>query len=193
MRRYSAAITAACLVAAALIVPSGTKASASTVARCASRQLSVTQRGWAYNPSTEGTVFQSLLIYITNEGATCAIGGLAKIVPTGVKSARKRNGEAVNAIVEGATTNSSTYAMLTLAHAAAAFAYLNLVHPVGDTSTVKKWTSTCRPASATGFTISIVPTRELLNRPVKVVIPDVCTSGKANDLSSGPLAPPPAS
>jgi hypothetical protein len=192
MRRCSAAITAACLVAAALVVPSGTLASASAVARCAPKQLSVTQRGWAYNPSTAGSVFQSLLIYITNEGATCVIGGLAKITPTGVKATRKPNGEAVHVIVEGAAISSTKYAMLTLAHSAAAFAYLNLVHPMGDTSTVKKWTGTCRPATATGFTISIVPARELMNRQVKAVIPDVCTSGQANDLSSGPLAAPPA-
>jgi len=190
--KWPAAVTVASFVASLFVVPLATVASATTVPACAPKQLAVTVKAWVYNPSTLGTVFESLPITITNEGSTCVVGGIPKIAPTGIKVAHKPSGEAVYALVEGAAINSTKYTMLTLSHGAAAHTYLNLVYPTGDASTVKKWTNSCRPATASGFTISIVPAKKLLNRHVRATIPKVCTTGRANDLSTGPLVASPA-
>jgi hypothetical protein len=186
MRKWSAAIATVGLVMPLLVVLSATVALAAAPA-CAPKQLVVAVKAWAFNPSVLGTVFQSLPISITNEGAACVIGGLAKIAPTGVMVVHKPGGEAVTALVEGVVINSTKYKILTLTHGKAAYTYLNLVYPTANASTVKKWTNFCRPATASGFTINIVPARNLLNRPVKATIPKVCTTGTANDLSAGPL------
>ncbi len=187
MRKCLAAITVVSFSVSLLVGPSMTVASATTVPACAPNQLSVSVRAWAFNPSTAGTVFQSLRISITNEGGTCVIGGIPKIVPTGIKVRHKPKGEAVYALVEGAAINSTKYQMLTLAHRKAAYTYLGLVYPVGDASTVKKLTISCLPVPATGFMINIVPAERPLNHDMKVTIPDICTTGRANDLSTGPL------
>ncbi len=192
MRKWSAVITVVSFVASLFVVPSATVASATTAPSCAPKELTVTAGAWAYNPSTAGTVFQSLPITISNEGGTCNIGGFPKIVPTGIKVTHKPNGEAVYALVEGVAISSTKYKMLTLRHGNAAYTHLNLVYPFGETATVKKWITSCRPASATGFTINIVPAKRLLNRHVKATITKVCTTGKANDLSTGPLTASPA-
>jgi photosystem II stability/assembly factor-like uncharacterized protein len=188
MSKWSAAIVTVSLVAPLFVAPTASVASASTAPACSPKQLTVTARAWAYNPSTAETVFQTLPVSITNEGGTCAIGGLPKIVPTGIKVTHKPSGEAVYALVEGAAISSTKYRMLTLSRGEAAYTYLNLVFPTGDATAVKKWSKSCQPAVATGFTISIVPAKKLLNRHVRATIPEVCTTGKANDLSTGPLS-----
>jgi photosystem II stability/assembly factor-like uncharacterized protein len=188
MKKWSAVIVTVSFVASLFVAPTATVASATTAPACAPKQLTVTAGAWAYNPSTAGTVFQTLPISITNEGGTCVVGGFPKLIPTGIKVTHKTSGEAVDALVEGAAISATKYKMLTLSHGKAAYTYLNLVYPIGDASTVKKWTNSCQPAGATGFTISIVPAKKLLNRHVKATIPKVCTTGNANDLSTGPLS-----
>ncbi len=187
MAKWSLVLGVGGFVALLLVAPMPSNAAATTVPVCTPGQLAVTVSAWTYNPSTAGSVFQTLPISITNEGATCVIGGLPKIVPIGIKVARKPSGEVVTTLVEGATVNSMKYKLLTLTKGQAAHTYLNLVHPIGNATTVRKWTNACRPAAATGFTIDVVPAKKLLNRHVKVTIPKVCTTGKANDLSTGPL------
>src|ERR1035437_533063 len=108
-------------LASLFVVPSATVASATTAPSCAPKELTVTAGAWAYNPSTAGTVFQSLPITISNEGGTCNIGGFPKIVPTGIKVTHKPNGEAVYALVEGVAISSTKYKMLTLRHGKAAY------------------------------------------------------------------------
>ncbi|MHB8335098.1 MAG: hypothetical protein ACYDEH_09445 [Acidimicrobiales bacterium] len=155
---------------------------------CRSKQLSVTVRTWVYNPSTLGTVFEVLPITITNDGARCVLAGIPKIAPVGVRMRHAINGAETSIIVVGAAVSHSPLRPLFLAHGHAAYTYLDLVYPIGDTATARKWNRTCEPSVGTGITIFVVPGHSIWNRDVAVTVPNVCTTGRANDLRSGPLS-----
>jgi hypothetical protein len=170
------------------VTPAVSILAAATVPACSPSQLKVTSRPWIPEYSVAGTTEEWLPVRITNAGATCTIGGLPKIVPTGV---RLKSSSSAAVVVESAIISTTKYKMLTLVHGKAAFTYLKLEFRSGPSSAAKKWIASCRPSVATGFTISIVPTKYILNRHVTVTIPDVCTTGRANDLSVVPLAAAP--
>ena len=158
---------------------------------CHSTQLSVTVRAWVYNPSTLGTVFEVLPITITNNGARCVLVGTPKIAPVGVRMRHAINGAETSIIVVGAAVSPSPPRPLFLAHGHAAYTYLDLVYPIGDTATARRWNRSCEPSSATGIVLFVVPGHSIWNRHVAVAVPNVCTTGRANDLRSGPLSSSP--
>lgn len=191
MRKSLSAFISVNLVAMILVMPTASVWAATSPPTCTPRELSVTVGHWIYGFSAAGTEVQWLPISVTNEGGTCAIGGLPKIAPTGIKVKHKPNGETVYALVEGAAIQGTAYKMLTLAHRKAGYTYLKLEFPVGSTPTAKKWALACEPGTATGFTLNIVPAAHLLNRHVSFTLPDICTTGKANDLSTVALGSAP--
>lgn len=173
---------------ALLSLPPAPAASGAAVPSCDAAQLSVTAHDWVYNPSTVGTVFEVLPIAITNNGATCVLVGTPKIAPTGVRLRHVNPGAATSIIVSGAAVTPSPARTMTLARGHAAYTYLYLVYPIGNTATASKWRRACAPSTATGLTIFVVPGHSIWNRHVAVTVPEVCTTGKANDLRSGPLS-----
>lgn len=159
---------------------------------CAGKALSVTTHTWIYNPSARGTVFEVLPITITNHGPTCVLAGTPKIAPTLAGARRAIVGADTVTIIVGATAITTPARSLTLRPGHAAYTYLTLTYPVGHTATAQRWKRICQPMIAPGLTVYVVPGRSLWNRHVATAVPEVCTTGRANDLRSGPLARSPA-
>jgi hypothetical protein len=112
-----------------------------------------------------GTVESWLSISITNIGSVCAFSGPPKIVPY-AKTPHA---------LESAALDATKTSMLTLAHGEVAFTYLRLEYRISPLAIAKKWTTKCGPITASGFHIT-------------VRLPEVCTTGKANDLHTAPLS-----
>ncbi len=189
------AVLAALVVSLGVVVATSASPSSAYGAAshpCIPKQLSVTARTWIYNPSTFGTVFEMLPITITNHGATCVLAGTPKIAPTLTGTRRVIGGATTATVIDGATVINKPSSRLTLRPGHSAFTYLYLAYPVGHTAAARRWKQICQPVVATGLTIYIVPSRSLWNRHVATAVPEVCTTGRANDLRSGPLGSSPA-
>ena len=182
MRRLLTGVVIAMALTGAVVVPAGvagTADRAKVLPTCTSTQLSVDVGAIIHTPgATVNTVPVRLPIAIRNSGTGCVIGGLPKIAPVGVT--------AKNAIVSGSRITSTKFFPLWLRPGGSVYTYLSWSTPVGSTSVIKHWRTTCAPSKAAGFLMWVVPGRSIVNRHVKVTLPVVCTTGVAN-LTTEPL------
>jgi len=155
-----------------------TASAAAAPSTCSPSHLSVGAGKWTGEYSILGTVESWLSISITNIGSVCAFSGPPKIVPY-AKTPHA---------LESAALDATKTSMLTLAHGEVAFTYLRLEYRISPLAIAKKWTTKCGPITASGFHITVGPKGHILSRNVKVRLPEVCTTGKANDLHTAPLS-----
>jgi hypothetical protein len=180
MKKSVATLTATVALMTMLVMSSGAPAAsaAAAVPTCSPSHLVVAVGKWAGEFATSGTTEEWLSISITNEGSACAFGGVPTIVPY-AKTPHA---------LESAALDATKPSLLTLAHGEVAFTYLRLEYRVSPMAIAKKWTASCGPVTASGFHITVGPAGHVLSRNVKVSLPEVCTTGKANDLHTAPLS-----
>jgi|GEM_PF-4411274 len=180
MRNSVSTLTAAVAMMSIFMLSSGaTSASAqAAIPTCSPSHLAVAAGKWTPEYSVQGTVEEWLSISIANGGSACTFGGVPKIVPY-AKTPHA---------LQGAALDATKHSMRTLAHGEVAFTYLRLEYRISPVATAKKWTASCGPITASGFHITVGPAGHVLSRNVKVSLPEVCTTGTANDLHTAPLS-----
>jgi len=145
---------------------------------CASATLRISVGKWFSDFAPAGLSVKWLPITISHRGSTCNFGGNPIIFPIGLPVRDK---------VLSANDVGEDDRTLTLSASQNAYTYLKLVHPNSPLSSVKRWSANCKPSVATSFIISIKFGTSEVNKRVNIRVPEVCTTGYANDLFTSPF------